>query len=168
MALDATLTLEDEIYDLYRKLLSDLPQGTAVLTRHRSKDPAGGEDIEVIPANPGSARISHHLGNDVIYTSIGRHTAMEFWVSSRRQEEQELEQLRRISRAVIEGKFREDVWKVNGKVVKSRAIIEIDGRREGIGGFLTFFNPLRRKQRQHFEYAPYVSSGHGKLGNNSF
>jgi hypothetical protein len=160
--MDATLTLEDEIYDLYRKLLADLPQGTAILTRQRSKDPAGGEDIELVPANPDSARISHHPGVDVVYSSIGRHTTMEFWVSSPKQEEQELENLRKISRAVIEGKFSEDVWKVNGKVVKSRATIEIDGRMERIGGFLTFFNPLRRKQKQHFEYAPYVSSRHGK------
>jgi hypothetical protein len=153
----ATLTLEDEIFELYRKLLSGLPQGTAMLTRQRSKDPAGGEDIEIIPANPDSARISHHPGVDVIYSSIGRHTSMEFWVRSRKQEEQELENLRKISRAVIEGRFSEDVWTANGKIVKSRAIIETDGRVEGIGGFLTIFNPLRRKQKQHFEYAPYVS-----------
>ena len=163
MGLDATLTLEDEIYVLYSKLLADLPQGTAVLTRQRSKDPAGGEDIELIPANPDSARISHHPGVDVIYSSIGRHTSMEFWVSSRKQEEQELENLHKISRAVIEGRFSEEVWKVNGKVVKSRATIEIDGRMEGIGGFLTFFNPLRRKQKQHFDYAPYVAAAGGTL-----
>ncbi len=159
MASETTLTLEDEVFELYRKLLSGLPQGTAVLTRQRSKDPAGGVDIELIPANPDSARISHHPGVDVIYSSIGRHTSMEFWVSSRKQEELELENLRKISRAVIEGKFSEEVWKVNGKVVKSRATIEIeiDGKMEGISGFLTFFNPLRRKQKQHFDYAPYVS-----------
>jgi hypothetical protein len=153
----ATLTLEDEIFELYRKLLSGLPQGTAMLTRQRSKDPAGGEDIEIIPANPDSARISHHPGVDVIYSSIGRHTSMEFLVRSRKQEEQELENLRKISRAVIEGRLSEDVWTVNGKIVKSRATIEVDGKTEAIGGFLTFFNPLRRKQKQHFEYAPYVS-----------
>ena len=55
-----TLTLADEIFELYRKLLSDLPPGVAALTRQRSRDPAGGEDIDVIPTNPNSAQISHH------------------------------------------------------------------------------------------------------------
>jgi hypothetical protein len=157
----ATLTLADEIFELHRKLLLDLPPGTAALTRHASNDPAGGEDIDVTPANPNSARISHHPLGDIIYSEIGRHTTAEFWVGSREREQQELEKVRRISRAVIDGGFSEDVWTVTGKIVKSRATIEVNGRIEGIGGFLTFFNPLRRKQKQHFEYAPYVSSEHG-------
>jgi hypothetical protein len=164
MASDTALTLEDEIYELYRKLLADLPQGIAVLTRQRSKDPAGGEDIMIAPANPNSARISHHPGVDVIYSFIGRHTSIEFWVRSPKQEEQELEKLRKISRAVIEGKFSEDIWMLDGKIVRSRATIEIDGRAQGVGAFLTFSNPLRRKQKWHFDYAPYVSPSHEKLG----
>jgi hypothetical protein len=161
----ATLTLADEIFELYRELLSDLPPGTASLTRQRSRDPAGGEDIDVTPTNPNSAQISHHPLGDVIYSSVGRHTTTEFWVGSRKQEEQELENLRKISRAVIEGKFSEDVWTLDDKVVKSRATIQIDGKMRGIGAFVTFSNPLRRKQRQHFDYAPYVLPEHGKLGN---
>src|ERR1017187_9817368 len=97
----AILTFPDEIYELYKKLLSSLPQGTAMLSRQPSKDPAGGEDIVITPANPNSAQISLHPGGDIIYTAIGRHTIMEFFVSTRRQQEQELESLRKISRAVI-------------------------------------------------------------------
>lgn len=160
----AILTFPDEIYDLYRELLFGLPQGTAVLTRQPAKDPAGGEDIVITPANPNSAEICLHPLGDIIYTAIGRHTSMEFWVSSRKQEEQELKNLRNVSRAVIDGKFSEDVWTVNGKIVKSRGILEIDGRMQKIGGFLTFFNPLRRKQWQHYDYSPYVQLGPGELG----
>ena len=152
----AILSFPDEIHELYRDLLSSLPQGTAALARQRSKNPAGGEDIVIIPANPNSAEISLHPGGDIIYTAIGRHTTMELWVSTRKQEEKELESLRKISKAVIDGKFREDVWMVNGKVVKSTGTFEIDDRMQKIGSFRTFFNPFRRKQRQHFDYSPYV------------
>jgi hypothetical protein len=161
----ATLTLADEIFELHRKLLSDLPVGTAALTRQQSNDPAGGEDIDVTPANSNSARISHHPLGDIIYSEIGRHTSVEFWVGSRKREQQELEKVLRISRAVIQGKFSEEVWTVGGKIVKSRATIGIDGKIEGIGGFLTFSNPFRRKEKQDFEYAPYVSLERGRLGN---
>lgn len=124
----ATLTLEDEICDLYRELLSGLLQGTAVLMRQPSRDPAGGEDIAITPADPNSAQICLHPLGDIIYSSFGRHTSMEFWVSTQKQEAQELESLRKISRAVIDGKFSEDVWMLDGKIVKSSGIIEIDGK----------------------------------------
>jgi hypothetical protein len=129
----ARLTLADEIFELHRKLLAELPPGTAALTRRPSSDPAGGEDIDLTPANPNSARISHHPLGDIIYSEIGRHTIMEFWVGSRKREQQEFENMRRISRAVIDGKFSEDVWTVNDKIVKSRATIEVDGKMEEIG-----------------------------------
>ncbi len=152
----AIVTFPDEIYGMYQELLCGLPQGTAVLMRLPSKDPAGGEDIVVTPANPNSAQICLHPVGDIIYSSFGRHTSMEFWVSTRKQEEQELENLRKISRAVIDGQFSEDVWTVNGKIVKSRGLLEIGAKTQKIGGFLTFFNPFRRKQRQHFDYSPYT------------
>jgi hypothetical protein len=153
------LTFPDEIYELYRELLSRLPQGAATLARQPSGDPSGGEDIVVTPANSNSAAICLHPGGDIIYTGIGRHTTMELWVSSRKYEEQELGKLQKISRAVIDGKFSEDVLMVNGKIVRSQGMFEIDGRMQKMGGFLTFFNPLRRKQWQHFDYAPYVQPG---------
>ncbi len=156
----AILTFPDEIYELYRELLSGLPQETAVLTRQPSTDPAGGEDIVITPGNPNSAEIYLHPAGDIIYTAIGRHTTFELWVSSRKEEELELGNLRKISRAVIDGKFSEDVWMVNGKIVKSTGIFESDGRMKKIGDFLTFSNPFRRKQRQHFDYSPYVQLGH--------
>jgi hypothetical protein len=152
----AVLTIGDEVYELLRELSSALPDGTAVLTRQRSKDPAGGEDIKLTPADPSSARISLHPAGDIIYAAIGRNTTMEFFVSSRRQEERELANLRKISRAVIEGKFSEDVWILDGKIVKSSGVVETDGRRQRIGRFLNLFNPLRRKQKNHYDYAPYL------------
>ncbi len=119
----ATLTFPDEIYELYRDLLSGLPQGTATLARQPSEDPAGGEDIVITPANPTSAQITLHPSGDIIYTAIGRHTTFELWVSSRKQEELELENLRNLSRAVIDGKFSEDIWMVNGEIVKSKGYL---------------------------------------------
>jgi hypothetical protein len=160
----AILTFPDEIYELYRELLSDLPQGTAELTRQPSKDPGGGEDIVITPANPNSAQICLHPGGDIVYTAIGRYTSMEFFVSLRKQEEQGLQSLRKISRAVVDGKFSEDVWMSNGKLVKSSGIIEIDGKTRRIGRFLTFSNPFRRKLSQHLEYSPYVQLEHRDLG----
>jgi len=82
---------------------------------------------------------------------------MEFFVRSRKQEERELENLRKISRAIVEGKFSEDVWVLDGKIVKSFAVVEIEGRKQRIGGFRSLYNPLRRKQKQHYDYAPYRS-----------
>lgn len=122
----ATLMLEDEIYDFYRKLLSSLPEGTAVLTRHPSKDP-GGEDIELVPANSNSARIYVHPMADWIYASMGQSTSMEFFVSWKK-ETQALESLKEFSRAVIDGKFSEDIWTLDGKIVKSAGTFVIDGR----------------------------------------
>jgi hypothetical protein len=57
MASDSIVTLEDEIFELYRKLLSGLPQGILILTRQKSKDPAAGEDI-VIAQRTQTARES--------------------------------------------------------------------------------------------------------------
>jgi len=155
----AVLTFADEIYELYRELLSVLPPGTAALARQPSRDPAGGEDIVITPTNPNSAEICLHPGGEIVYTAIGRHTSMELFASSQKQEQQELERLRKISRAVIGGRFSEDVWTVDDKIVKSRGIIEIDGKMQRIGGFLTLCNPLRRKQRRHYDYSPYVQCG---------
>jgi hypothetical protein len=154
----AVLTFRDEICELYQGLLSGFPQGIAVVTREPSTDPAGGEDIVIRPANPNSAEICLHPMGDILYTAVGRHTSMELWVSSRKQEEQELKTLRDISLAVIDGKFSEDVWTVNDKVVKSQGIFEIGGRMQkmGIGVYLGFFNPFCRKRRRHFDYSPYV------------
>jgi hypothetical protein len=102
--------LENEIYDFYRELLSRLPEGTAILTRQPSKDP-GGEDIEIIPAKSNSARIFVHPMADWIYASMGQSTSMEFFVS-RKKETQALESLKEVSRAVIDGKFSEDILDV--------------------------------------------------------
>ena len=154
----AILTFADEIYGLLQEMLSGLPQGIAVVTRGPSNDPAGGEDIVSRPANPNSAEICLHPMGDILYTAVGRHTSMELWVGSRKHEEQELKTVRDISRAVIDGKFSEDVWTVNGKVVKSDGIFEIDGRMQkmGVGVYLAFLNPFSRKQRRHFDYSPYL------------
>ena len=149
-----TSMFEDEIYEFYRELLAGLPPGTAVLTRQPSSD-AGGEEIELIPANSNSARIYVHPMTDWIYLLVGRNTSMEFFLRWRK-EEQALASLKEVSRAVIEGKFSEDIWTVDGKVVKSRGIFEIGGRAQKMGGFLTIFNPLLRKQRQHYDYSPYM------------
>jgi hypothetical protein len=162
MASETTLTLGDEISELYIKLLSGLPQAAATLTRKPSKDP-GGEDIEIVPTNSKSARIYVHPMADWIYTLIGRNTSVELFLSWQK-EERALEGLKEISQAVIAGSFSEDIWMLDGKVVRSSGTIEIGGRRKKIGRFLTFSNPLRRKQRQHFDYVPYVSPEHGKLG----
>jgi hypothetical protein len=148
------LVLEDEIYDFYRKLLSGLPDGAAVLTRHPSKDP-GGEDIELVPANSNCARIYVHPMADRIYASMGQSTSMEFFLSWKK-ETQALESLKEVSRAVVDGKFSEDIWMLDGKIVKSEGTFEINGKMRKMGGLRTFFNPLRRKQKQHFDYLPYV------------
>jgi hypothetical protein len=148
-------TFPDEIYELYQELLSGLPDGAAVLTRHPSEDP-GGEDIEITPANSNSARIYVHPMGDWIYASMGQSTSMEFFVSWKK-ETQALESLKEVSRAVIDGKFSEDIWMLDGKIVKSAGTFVIDGKMRKMGGFRTFFNPLRRKQKQHFDYLPYSS-----------
>jgi len=69
-----------------------------------------------------------------------------------------------MSLAVIDGKFSEDIWTLNGKIVKSEGLFEIDGRTRRIGGFLKFSNPFRRKQRQHVDYSPYIQPGLGEPG----
>ena len=92
---------------------------------------------------------------DWIYLLVGRNTSLEFFLSWQK-EEQALARLKEVSRAVIEGKFREDIWTVHGKVVKSRGIFEIGGRAQQMGGFRTIFNPLLRKQKEHYDYSPYM------------
>jgi len=123
----------------------------------------GGGEIELTPANPDSARIYIHPMADWIYVLVGRDTSEELFIKWRKEAET-LEQLRKILRSVIEGKFREDIWMLDGKPVRSRGRIEIDGKAAAIGGFWTFSNPLRRKQRSHFDYAPYVYSGGSETG----
>ena len=146
---------EDEIYEFYRELLSGLPPGTAVLKRQPSGD-AGGEDIEFVPANSNSAQIYVHPMAEWISLLVGRNTSLEFFLSWQK-EEQALASLKEVSRAVIEGKFSEDIWTAGGKVVKSRGIFEIDGRMQKMGFvvYLAFFNPFSRKRRQHVDYLPY-------------
>jgi hypothetical protein len=130
--------LDDEVYELFQELLSGLPEGVALLTRQPSKD-SGGLDIELIPANSTSARIYVHPMADWIYASMGQNTSMEFFISWQK-EEQALGSLKEVARAVIEGKFSEDVWMLDGEIVKSSGTFEIDGKMRKMGGFLTFSN----------------------------
>ncbi len=158
------VTIEDEIYELLRALLSSLPSEAALLTRQRSSDPVGGEDIELTPTNIDSARIVFHPMGDIIYAALGRNTSMEFFVNSKEQEKQALCELQKISQAVVEGKFSEDVWTIDHKRVKSVGMLEIDGKAQKIGGSVNLFNPFRRKQKQHFDYSPYVQPGSDQVG----
>jgi hypothetical protein len=149
--------LDDEIYTIYRDLLATLPEGTAVLNRRSSTD-AGGEDIELIPTNLNSARIYVHPMADWIYVSIGRNTSTELFTGGIREKEDEaLTRLKRISRAVIEGNFSEEVWTLGGKIVKSVGTLEINGKVQRLR-FTTFFNLMRRKQRKQYVYSPYVAT----------
>jgi hypothetical protein len=57
-------------------------------------------------------------------------------------------------------------WMLDGRIVKSSGTFVIDGKMRKMGGFRTFFNPLRRKQKQHFDYSPYVQPKPEKAGIN--
>jgi len=91
---------------------------------------------------------------DWIYASIGKNTSMEFF-QTWQKEEKALEDLKAVTRAVIDGNFSEDIWSLDGKIVKSSGVFEIDGKKRRAGSSRLFFNPFRRTERQHFDYEPY-------------
>ena len=151
-----TNTFENEVSEMYRGLLCVLPEGVAKLAVGPSRDPAGGEDIELTPTNLSSARISVHVAGDMISLFMGRGTSTEVLVDSRRREEQALEHLKEMSKAVIDGRFTEDVWVSHGKVVRAIGRLQL-GKGAKTLRFLGLYNPLGRSERYHYEYAPYTN-----------
>jgi len=149
-----TAMLADEIYAICQRLIRGMPQ-MAVQVKRQHVENQDGEEIKIIPQNSDCAPVYIRPMADWIYVLLGRNTSEEIFIKWHKEQEA-LNRLEKIVRAAIEGSFSEDVWTHDGKIVKSLGIIKIDGSMRNIGGFRTFSNPFRRKERRHYDYAPYT------------
>jgi hypothetical protein len=68
------------------------------------------------------------------------------------------ETIRQMSETVITGGFTEDIWLTDGKIVKSVGVLRIKPGKVGRLRYWGLFNPFRTKERQHYEYPPYIPS----------
>jgi len=133
---------------------SSLPPGVANLSIGPSKDPAGGQDIEIAPANTNAARISVHIVGEMVYVVLGQSTFMEFFVNSLNREQRALATLREVSQAVIDGSFTEDVWSLGNRNVRAVGILKLSVETKRLR-FVTIYNPFRKTKRTRFNYEPY-------------
>jgi hypothetical protein len=147
---------EDNVVALLRELLSGYEPDIASVTVEPSRDPAGGEDINVTPLNPLSAPIYVHVIGQYAYLCFGKNSRSELLADSPRSEIAALNTLRRMADAVIHGRFVEELWLIEGKIVKSLGIFKL-GDKTGKLRYWGVFNPFRAREKQRFNYQPYHS-----------
>ncbi len=147
----------DNVIALLRELLSGYGPDIASVTVEPSRDPAGGEDINVSPLNPLSAPIYVHVIGQLAYLCFGKNSRSELFANSPTGENSALNVLRQMSDAVIHGRFVEEVWLIEGKIVKSVGILKL-GEKTSKLRYWGVFNPFRAREKQHYDYQPYNSA----------
>ena len=148
--------VEEDICDLFREVYAALKPGIAKLEILPSRDPAGGADIILRPTNPKSAQIWSHASDRTVSLRFGRHSITEVFATYK-AETKALNKIRWMSEAVINGELSEDVWLLDGKVVKAVGSLKVDSKVLKLR-YCRFCNPFRSRERQHFSYLPYSAS----------
>jgi hypothetical protein len=151
-----TGSFERDVAEMLRNVVGHLEPGIATLDLQPSRDPAGGDDIQISPRNADSASIFVHVIGDTAYMCLGRNSRSEVLSGSSREKEA-LQTILQMSMAVIDGRFSEDLWFLDDKIVKSVGTLKLEGK-TGRLRYVGVFNPLRAKQKQHYDYSPYSAT----------
>ena len=149
--------LETEVVNLFRELTESLPPGCASLKVEPSLEPlVGGTQIELIPAVPGAARIlAVATGRGVVYLTFGRATPFEAQVERGTSPSTLIEGIKPICKAVIEGKFQEDLWLAGPRAFKSIGKLNIGGKVVTIR-YRGSFHPFNKTKKEHVNYVPFT------------
>lgn len=146
--------LLSRVFEMYVK------EGTVNLSVECANDAhRSGKSISVIPRRLGAAPIIAYCenGGAVIYLTIGRNTSLELALEGNSYTNLKgAEELIAITKAVIEGRFEEDIWIRDSKIVKSVGRIFIDaGRPITITNSYFLTNPFVSLEKEVCMYLPY-------------
>lgn len=120
---------------------------------------ASGTSFSVVPFDERHARVDAYYENGlpIIYLTIADNTVLEVPIEGGRYTSRVgLDELRSIIQGVIEKGLDEDVWEVNGKVVRSVANLHVAGEDKPIRfDSASLHNPFAEKKKISKRYFPY-------------
>lgn len=154
-------TVERDLEEAFRVLLRDnLSGGDVSLSVAPVRDAeVSGKNITAMPGKPERAPINAFCenGGGVVYLTVGQNTPLEVPLEGRRYTDfAGGEELIALIKAVIAGRFEEDVWTSDSRIIKSEGRIFIDAERPvTIKNSPLFFNPFRSLTKQEYKYQPY-------------
>jgi hypothetical protein len=123
-----------------------------------SPHPPAGMRLELWCSAPNTARVILYPSDDDIDVHMGEDTWIEL-LKRKRGKAERVQELRQILEAVVSGRYKETVWRVRGRTVKSKAVLwGSDGKslltpRQWHG--LAAPVPDPRAKRTHIRYEPY-------------
>src|SRR5437016_10389321 len=119
-------------------------------------EPPAGMLVELSCSVPGTAGVRLYPSDDDIDVHMGEDSRAEL-LKRKRDRPERIEELRRILEALVEGRFEETIWRVHGRIVRSRASLhgpEGGVLRKPYDLFLSALHP--RAKRTHIAYRPYA------------
>jgi hypothetical protein len=122
-----------------------------------TKNGVDGIEIRIVPANKRSAEVVAWAKNGLppVTLWLGRSTPAELYPSRR---ESILARVVELVQAVINGRFKEDLWLVDDTVVRCQSQIELRGRWRTRRYFSGTSAILASKTRIAISYEPYASN----------
>ncbi len=149
-------TVEQEYRNIVEGALQRAHAAAEILTK--AGKPGVDFSISVIPRNPRAAAINLEVvERNVVFLHMGQGTTFEFpkWFGIGLGGHTELEQIDRLTTAVAEGKFEEDLFYCGDELVAGKGVVHLSDidvpmrwRRLKLGLF-------RRKSKRHIAYEPY-------------
>jgi hypothetical protein len=155
MSAEAHAAMEGEITDLVRDFASRFARAR---TDGPTPHPPAGMRLELSCSAPGTARIVLYPSDDDVDVHMGEDTWIEL-LKRKRDRAERVREVRRILEAIVNGRYEETIWRVRGRIVRSKArLYTVDGEaflkpREWRG--LASIVPDPRAKRTHIKYEPY-------------
>ena len=146
--------IEEQVTSLLKEIADALPTGTVSLDVKRAPQILHeGVSVSLVPGNPVAATIVADARNgfSIVSLVLGKSTPVEVLPGGRRAQ---LDEIRTICQAVIEGKFQEDITFVGTEITKCVGKLDIDGHEQVFRYFGRVF-PLKKKQQIHVSYSAY-------------
>lgn len=156
--MEPTSAAELQIIGLFRKMVTSLPVDKVSLKiGAASQSIPGRTRVELIPSVPTAAGIvAVVLNRGVVSLTLGRATPFEFQVGvGGSPDRSPLSEIESLCKAVIEGRFEEEVWFVGPKIFKCVGKIATGGGTRTIH-YRGSFHPFARAEKRHFRYTAYV------------
>ncbi len=146
----------ERVVSVVQDVARTLPDGCASLTLH------GDLENEVIvglqPRDGGAAPVVVHAeaGLAIIDVGLGLGGFFEVPRAGRRYSDlDQLDEVRALLLAAVEGRYRETVWLLDEEAVRSNGVVTIGTTDVPVVWAQFRLNPFRRPVRREFDYAPY-------------
>lgn len=145
-------------------LCKSLPAGCVSLQVDESIEKFGKQvTVVLVPTNPDSARIHADLVVTYgAYLSFGRGAVFEIPLKGKRYTGLGfLAEVEALCKAVLQGRFEEDVVTVNGRVIGATGSVTLESGQGKVTDSWTriAFDLFRKKVRSHHVYQPYSCAG---------